>query len=535
MLDNIEVLCHSSIRISKNKVIYIDPYKIEENYNDADIIFLTHDHYDHYSEEDIDKVINKNTIIVIPEEMIAKLLRKGIDKNSILVVKPNEEYMVQGIKFETIPSYNVNKKFHPKENNWVGYIITIDEVRYYIAGDTDITEEDISIVKNPDRGLYKLVQVELQNEEENFDDFEKKVDEINENDKEVSLILLELNLKNYVQENNISKNKITEINKYFSIMREHGYKVIFRVVYDSEGTKNPEPEFDMLLKQIEQLKDIYVSNKDIIFVVEAGFLGTNGEWINGKYDKYMTEKNKIIEKLLEIVPEEIQISFRKPTYITDYLSSKNTVTESNAFSTDIISRFGLYNSGYLESETDSDTYNKLERTESINWQGLQTKYTIFGGEAKNWKSNYNDLENAIKDMFIRHCTYLNKNADENVIEKWKGTLYTGTEEIYNRKSGYVYIQNHLGYRLLLTNVKFNGTEAGKNAEVSINLENIGFGNILKEKTITLIYKNTSNTYKIETNIDIRKQLKDGNYVLQINEKLPDDMKDGEYNVYLSIG
>lgn len=77
-------------------------------------------------------------------------------------------------------------------------------------------------------------------------------------------------------------------------------------------------------------------------------------------------------------------------------------------------------------------------------------------------------------MFIRHCTYLNKNADENVIEKWKGTLYTGTEEIYNRKSGYVYIQNHLGYRLLLTNVKFNGTEAGKNAEVLINLENIGF-------------------------------------------------------------
>ena len=399
----------------------------------------------------------------------------------------------------------------------------------------EITEEDISIVRNPDRGFYKLIQVELQQGEEDYTRFEKQIISVENEYPDISIISFQLNLKNYTQKTEINQTKIKDINKYFSIIREHGYKIIFRVVYDSEGTKNPEPEFDMLLKQIEQLKDIYVSNKDIIFVVEAGFLGTNGEWINGKYDKYMTEKNKIIEKLLKIVPEEIQISFRKPTYITDYLSSKNTVTESNAFSTDIISRFGLYNSGYLESETDSDTYNKLERTESINWQGLQTKYTIFGGEAKNWKSNYNDLENAIKDMFTRHCTYLNKNADENVIEKWKGTLYTGTEEIYNRKSGYVYIQNHLGYRLLLTNVEFNGTEAGKNAEVSINLENIGFGNILKEKTITLIYKNTSNTYKIETNIDIRKQLKDGNYVLQINEKLPDDMKDGEYNVYLSIG
>ena len=142
MLDNIEVLCHSSIRIDKNKIIYIDPFKIDKNYNDADIIFITHDHYDHYSEEDIDKVINKNTTIVIPEEMITKLLRKGIDKNSIHAVKPNEEYMVQGIKFETIPAYNTNKPFHPKENNWLGYIIEIKGVRYYIAGDTDITEEN---------------------------------------------------------------------------------------------------------------------------------------------------------------------------------------------------------------------------------------------------------------------------------------------------------------------------------------------------------------------------------------------------------
>ena len=141
-MDNISINARSSIRIAGENILYFDPFKVAEEKRDADFVFITHDHYDHYSEDDIDKVINKNTIIVIPEEMIAKLLRKGIDKNSIHVVKPNEEYMVQGIKFETIPSYNVNKKFHPKENNWVGYIITIDEVRYYIAGDTDITEEN---------------------------------------------------------------------------------------------------------------------------------------------------------------------------------------------------------------------------------------------------------------------------------------------------------------------------------------------------------------------------------------------------------
>ena len=142
MLENIEVLYHSSIRINKEKTIYIDPFKIDRNYNDADIVFITHDHYDHYSEEDIDKVINENTTIIIPEELLTKLLRKGINKNAIITVEPNEKYMVQGIKFETISAYNTNKTFHPKENGWVGYIIIINGIRYYIAGDTDITEEN---------------------------------------------------------------------------------------------------------------------------------------------------------------------------------------------------------------------------------------------------------------------------------------------------------------------------------------------------------------------------------------------------------
>ena len=142
MIENIEVLYHSSIRISKNKVIYIDPFKIDKKYNDADIVFITHDHYDHYSEEDIYKVINENTTIIIPEELLTKLLRRDINKNSIITVEPNEKYMVQGIKFETIPAYNTNETFHPKENGWVSYIITLDGIRYYIAGDTDITEEN---------------------------------------------------------------------------------------------------------------------------------------------------------------------------------------------------------------------------------------------------------------------------------------------------------------------------------------------------------------------------------------------------------
>lgn len=142
MLEDIEVLCHSSIKINKGKIIYIDPFNINKDYNDADIIFITHDHYDHYSEKDIDKVMKSDTIVVAPKEILKKLIKKGFKEEYIITVEPNGKYNVEGISFETIPAYNVNKQFHPKKNEWVGYIIEINGIHYYIAGDTDITEEN---------------------------------------------------------------------------------------------------------------------------------------------------------------------------------------------------------------------------------------------------------------------------------------------------------------------------------------------------------------------------------------------------------
>ena len=145
MLEDIEVLYHSCIRMNKEKMIYIDPYHIEKNYNDADMIFITHDHYDHYSEEDIDKVRKNNTIFIVPENLLNKLIKKGINDENIITLDPGDAENIDGIKVEAIHSYNIDKPFHRKENNWLGYVIEIDGVRYYIAGDTDITEENKKI------------------------------------------------------------------------------------------------------------------------------------------------------------------------------------------------------------------------------------------------------------------------------------------------------------------------------------------------------------------------------------------------------
>ena len=396
-----------------------------------------------------------------------------------------------------------------------------------------LEEESMEVLRNPDRGFYKLVQIELNKGKEDFNSFKGEIKNIAKEDTDVSLISFQLNLKQYVASNlDLTDNKIEEINQYFSIMRENGYQVIFRVVYDSKGDKNPEPDFQTILRHIEQLKSVYEKNEDIIFVVEAGYLGSYGEWHDGKYDKDKEKRNQVVNKLLKCIPESIQISLRKPSFIEDYIGNNQTVKKINAFSNDEIARLGLHNDGYLASETDLGTYNKSEREESLLWQGKQTLYTLFGGECQNKDSIYTNLNNAIVDMEKRHCTYMNKTYDREVKEKWKKEIYTNKNSVYQGENGYKYIENHLGYRLVIRDVDMICTK--RKINIGINIENVGFGNIIRKKQLGFFLKNENNQYYIESDFDIRKQLNEKMYELTIAEELPKNVKIGEYEVYLKI-
>ncbi|WP_044912793.1 MBL fold metallo-hydrolase [Butyrivibrio sp. WCE2006] len=161
MLDNIEVFTQSSIRIKdKTRTIYVDPFQMKSDPHDADYVFITHSHSDHFSIEDIRKVIKSSTVLVVPARMEDDARELSAEVKSIIPLKPGIYKELSGLEVETIPAYNTVKPFHPRRAEWLGYILRINGKRVYIAGDTGATKEakqvrcDIALV--PVGGTYTM-------------------------------------------------------------------------------------------------------------------------------------------------------------------------------------------------------------------------------------------------------------------------------------------------------------------------------------------------------------------------------------------
>ena len=159
--NHIHWLGHASFRIEDGKkIIYIDPWKISEKSPPADIIFITHGHYDHFSPVDIAKIRTGKTILAVPINIAAQI------QGNVIAVEPGKTYKIGSLKVTTVPAYNINKKFHPKENGWVGYIITLSNgEKIYHSGDTDFIPEMKTIVTDiammPCGGTYTMTAKEM--------------------------------------------------------------------------------------------------------------------------------------------------------------------------------------------------------------------------------------------------------------------------------------------------------------------------------------------------------------------------------------
>jgi len=162
LVGDIEIkwLGHAGFLVKNSKVIYIDPYKIREGLPKADIVLLTHSHYDHCSFADLEKVVQDGTRIIMPADCQSKIARFK-SKINMEVIEPGQEMDFGDIQISAIPSYNLDKHFHPKEEGWVGYVLKMHNVVVYHSGDSDLIPEmqKLTGYKQPGKDFVALLPI----------------------------------------------------------------------------------------------------------------------------------------------------------------------------------------------------------------------------------------------------------------------------------------------------------------------------------------------------------------------------------------
>ena len=152
-LKNIHWLGHAGFRIDAGRTLYIDPFQIGPG-PAADLVLITHSHYDHCSPEDLAKIVRDDTVIVTEKSSAATL------SGNIEVLAPGDAVNLAGIGIEAVSAYNTDKAFHPRANGWLGFVINVDGVRIYHTGDSDFVPEmagiEADIALLPVSGTYVM-------------------------------------------------------------------------------------------------------------------------------------------------------------------------------------------------------------------------------------------------------------------------------------------------------------------------------------------------------------------------------------------
>ncbi len=387
--------------------------------------------------------------------------------------------------------------------------------------------ETLETFSNPERGFYEPLGLHLKPTDNKALNYSS------------NLVHLRVNLGAFSKANNgvadleLTDEALDALSKTLQNVKAKGGSVIIRFAYDSfDGKANVEPSLEMILRHIEQLKTVFYENRDIITYVELGFFGPWGEMHTSKVST-TANVSLAIDKMLDAVPEDISIGVRTPNYFVAWAGiERSNIDTFKSIKGTKYYRVGLYNDGYLGSESDLGTF--LNREKEVKWLSEQAKHTLYGGEVVGnfGKVPLNTVEYMSKEAFLTHTTYLNLRWNYQTIDNWKKEIYNGEDTLYVGQTGFKYIDNHLGYRFVLrsSSVKANN---GK-LDVNFDIENVGFANLINKKRVTVVLENEENTYEIRTDIDPTTW--DSKSTVNINKeiKLPEDIPLGNYRVYLRI-
>ena len=260
---------------------------------------------------------------------------------------------------------------------------------------------------------------------------------------------------------------------------------------------------------------------------------------------------QIMEELDQNIVPDIYLAVRTPAQLRGVLRTRNPLSSTNAWHGTLESRLGLFNDGMLGSVYDLGTYDDtpLQSDSAIDEQGTRSEELIFqeklcqyvpnGGEVT-VDNEYNDLDNAITDLFQMHVSYLNSEHDADVLDKWKSSVYTGNtadaSDVFSGCTGYDYINSHLGYRYVMkqSSIDFHPVFSDT-ATLYITVSNVGFSSayIKFDTSLILTDQDTGKSQKIETSIDNRSIAGNDSSEFKINLDVR-SLKKGTYTVSLRM-
>ncbi|KAB1156516.1 DUF4832 domain-containing protein [Flavobacterium luteum] len=370
------------------------------------------------------------------------------------------------------------------------------------------------VFTNPERGWYKYSKAQSTTTFSFLSQSSLTSSRVNE---KITLILRIYDLGAF-KNTPISQTFLDNILKDFSTLRLSGVKAIVRFRYTEvdaiDATKA------QIISHIEQLKTITVPNQDVISNIEAGFIGQYGEWYyttnfgnNGVMStQNLADRKEIGLKILELAPERM-VSFRTPSF-QNLIGGTTPITTAEAYNGSARSRIALHNDAFLSSSSDVGTFKNT----SVEYPYLesQSKYTLCGGESNQLNSTYQNCTNAVSMMNKFHYNYLNIG------------YYGATLDLWKTSGCYDEVQRRLGYRFELLNSTIT------NNNLTINLQNVGFGNIFNQRKAFIVLRNTSTKveYSFPINSDVR--LWQSGTQTQITQSLDLDIPIGTYSLFLNL-
>ena len=378
-------------------------------------------------------------------------------------------------------------------------------------------EEVTTAVLNPNQGFYRTACISV------TPDGIKEIPNIISKNFQMYHLRMDIsafsNVQNGESDLELTLEALKSIEDLIETFFEAGKNIIIRFAYDKDfsGLKDQEPSEEMILTHIVQLSSVLNKYPLTISAIETGMIGPWGEMHSSQIAVSETI-SKIIDTFLTST-SKIPILVRTPQMNYDYL--KISIEDIETYTINKNSkayRLGVFNDGYLGSETDLGTYDNREL--EVQWLSKQTSHLPYGGEVTRPESTLHDIDKCLPEMFKLNLSYLNYEWNDDIVQKkWQEQIYDntcGTDSKYYGQTAYNYIKEHLGYRLVLKESIFSYSGLFDKLNVKLTIDNVGFGEFYNSKTIVvyLVGKNklesplVIGTYKgeniIEFSIDITK-------------------------------